>query len=453
MAAPNARILTILDFMKLTLKSILKPFAIVISLALLAAGCGGGGSASAPAQLVVWKVFEDTAHFQPLLQEFQKKYPNVRVTFVQKDVVGYEEELLNALASGKGPDIFSINNAWLPKYIDKLSPVSEKQWTFNDYKNTFVDVAVDDFTRDRRVYGAATYVDSLALYYNKDILGTNGIATPPRTWDELARDVQNITRQNQTGYFTRSGLAAGVSSQAPGGQVNRAEDIVYLFMLQKGAQAWSADGTRPVFNNSVVDASGRETHPAREALDFYTSFASPTSPNYSWNTRSDYSIDAFANSRAAFMINYSHARELVIQKASNLNFDIAQVPQPSLDNSEVNFANYWGEVVSRQSKYQTEAWNFLKTVTGKDVLDKYYAGRKLPSSRKDLIELQTSDPDIGVFAHENLTAKAFYRPDQPKFDAIMAKAIDGVVLQGMSVSEALSQAASQGSALAVPRSN
>lgn len=439
--------------MKLKLKSALKPFAVLTALSLLAAGCGGGGTAAKPAQLLVWKVFEDTTHFQPLLRAYQKAHPNVRVTFVEKSADNYQADLINALASGQGPDIFSINNAWLPQYVDKIAPTTEAQWTFNDYKNTFVDAVVNDFTRDRKIYGAATYVDSLALYYNKDLMGTAGIATPPRTWDELARDVQNLTRQNQTGYFSRSGIAAGLSSQAPAGQVNRAEDILYLFMLQKGGQGWSSDGTRPLFGSPATSPSGAQVYPAKEALEFYTSFANPTSPSYAWNTRSDYSIDAFSNGRAAFMINYSYARDLITKKASNLNFDIAPVPQPSLDGPEVNFANYWGEVVSKQSKYQKEAWDFLKTITSKDALDKYYAGHKLPSSRKDLIELQTSDPDIGVFAHANLTAKTFPRPDQEKVDAIMAKVIDDVVLRGISTDEAVSNAMSQSSALSVPRRN
>ncbi len=423
------------------------------AVALLAAGCGGGGTSSKPAELIVWKVFEDTTHFQPLLEEFRKKYPSVKVTLVEKDVENYQTELLNALASGTGPDVFSINNAWLPQYVDKVVPAPEAQWSFTDFKNTFVDTVVTDFTRDRQIYGAAISVDSLALYYNKSLLGSAGIAVPPKTWNELASDSQKLARQNLTGYFSRSGIAAGLSSQAPGGQVNRAEDIVYLFMLQQGAQAWSADGTRPLFNQTVSDGSGGQRSPATEALEYYTNFANANSQYYTWNTRSDYSIDAFANSRAAFMINYSYARDIIAQKAATLNYDIAPVPQPNLDDPKVNFANYWGEVVSKQSKNQTEAWNFVKTITTKDALDKYYAGRKVPSSRKDLVELQAADPDIGVFADANLTAKSFFRPDQAKFDAIMAKAIDNVTLRGWRPADALTDVVSQAAALAVPRRN
>ncbi len=52
----------------------------------------------------------------------------------------------------------------------------------------------------------------MALYYNKDILGTAGIATPPKTWDDLAVDARKITKQDQTGYFSRSGVAIGTNT-------------------------------------------------------------------------------------------------------------------------------------------------------------------------------------------------------------------------------------------------
>jgi ABC-type glycerol-3-phosphate transport system substrate-binding protein len=143
------------------------------------------------------------------------------------------------------------------------------------------------------------------------------------------------------------------------------------------------------------------------------------------------------------MINYSYARDLLQQKASNLNYDIATVPQQDLEGPVVNFSTYWAEVVSKQSKHQQEAWDFLKTITSKPALDKYAAARKLPSSRRDLIELQAIDPDIGVFANANLTAKSFYRPNQQKFDAIISNMIDDVTLRNMEPQEALSKASQQ----------
>lgn len=435
--------------MKLKLKnSRLGKLSILALVALILSGCGKPPAAK-PANLVIWSVFEDSSQFQPLLAYYQKKHPGATVSFVVKPVETYEDDLINALAVGKGPDIFTVNNAWLPKYLDKVVPAPAALWNYTDYKNAFVDVVVNDFVRDRKIYGTASYVDSLALYYNKDLLGSAGIATPPKTWDELQRDTQKLTRQTQLGYFNRSGVALGLSSTAPGGKIHRAEDLFYLFELQKGGQSWSPDGSTPLFGQPSLN--GISDQPAIDALNYFTSYSNPTSRNYTWNTKSDYSIDAFANGRAAMIIDYAYARQLIQQKASNLNFDVAPVPQPDLENPEVNFANYWGYVVSQQSKSTDAAWEFLKTISEKTALDQYYAVHKLPSSRKDLIELQTQDPDIGVFAHANLTAKNFFRPDQKKVDALISKMIDDVTLRGLDSATALGQALSQAGAVTIPR--
>ena len=394
-----------------------------------------------PVTLTFWNTFEDSQNLEPLFQAYTQQHPNVHIVYTKKNVETYETDLINALASGNGPDIFAINNSWLPKYLDKVVPATDSTITFNDYKNAFVDVVVSDFTKDRKIYGIPMAIDSLALYYNKDILGTAGIATPPKTWDELAQDVRQIKKQDSTGYFSRSGVAMGTNAN-----VNRAVDILYLLMLQQGTVPYASDGSYPQFSQSV-QKNGSNYSPSSEALSFYTSFANPYSPNYNWNSRSDYSIDSFANGRAAFLYSYSYTRQTLLQKSPNLNFDVTGVPQPNLDDPAVNYANYWGQVVSKQSKNSAVAWDFIKYLTSKAALDKYYSQNKLPSSRKDLISLQIQDPDIGVFANANLTAKSFYKPDQVKMDNIFGTMIDNIILKHLSVDTALSQASAQAATL------
>ncbi|MBI3232288.1 MAG: sugar ABC transporter substrate-binding protein [Candidatus Doudnabacteria bacterium] len=394
-----------------------------------------------PVVLTFWKTFEDSQNMQALFEAYRQKHPNVEIVYTKKNIENYEKDLLNALASGTGPDIFSINNAWLPGYLDKIAPVDEKAFSIKEYKDAFVDTAVEDFTEGGKIYGVPLSVDSLALYYNKDLLGTAGIAVPAKTWQELSDQVKQVTLKDSKGYFTRSAVPLGLSQN-----INRGVDIYYLFMLQLG---FKPDGLKSNFGSlSQTIQKGEQTFaPARDALDFYTSFANPKSTNYNWNSRSDYSIDAFVNGRSAYLYSYAYTQGTILQKAPNMRFDVAPAPQFSLDDPAVNFSNYWGEVVSKQSKNQAVAWDFLKFITSKEALDKYYAVHKQPASRKDLIELQIQDPDIGVFAAANLTAHSFDRPEQNKFDSIIGQVIDSVVLKGVSLDEAVSRAEQQVSTL------
>ena len=82
----------------------------------LAAGCFGGGGNQQPIELTVWKPFEEQEALSPIFESYRKLHPNVNFHYVKKDVATYENELVNALASGTGPDIFSIHNDWLPQY-------------------------------------------------------------------------------------------------------------------------------------------------------------------------------------------------------------------------------------------------------------------------------------------------------------------------------------------------
>lgn len=409
----------------------------------MSASCfgGGGGQQNGDVVLTVWKTFEDSETLQPLFDAYTQKHPNVQIVYSKKNVENYEKDLLNALAAGNGPDIFSIHNSWLPKYADKAEPASDQVFTLRDFKDAFVDVVAQDFTKDSKIYGVALSVDSLALFYNKDLLGSSGIATPPKTWTELVTQVAKIKKQDRNGYFTRSGVAIGTNTN-----VNRAVDILSLFMLQQGVVAYDKEGANPLFAQSI-ERKGVTYSPGLLGLAFYTSFANPTTANYNWNYSSDYSIDAFVNGRTAYLYSYAYTRKTIAQKAPNLNYDVAQVPQPNLEDPTVNFANYWGEVVSKQSKNKEWAWDLLKFISNKDQLSAYYAQDKKPSSRRDLIELQIPDSEIGVFAAANLTAKSFYKPDQVIVDNIFGQMIDNVVLRGVSAQDALDQAEQQASTI------
>lgn len=414
----------------------------VVSVGLLSAGCNPDPP-DAEVTIKIWKPFVDNDKMGVIIQAYKKTHPKVTIEYTKKNIENYESDLLNALAAGTGPDIFSINNTWLPEYLDKITPAPESLYTVRDYKEQFVDVVANDLIRDNKIYGTAMWVDSLGLYYNKDLLGTAGIATPPKTWDHLARDVRRIKTQDSTGYFTRSGVAIGNYEN-----VNRAQDIVYLMMMQAGASMWSTDGRSPQFANSL-QRNGQTFSPGVLGVDFYTSFANPSRENYTWNSDSDYSVDAFANGRVAYLYGYSYTRQQIEAKAPNLNYDVANVPQYDLSQPNVNYATYYAEVVSKQSDsaVQKAAWDFLKFATSKEALDAYYAKDKQPSSRRDLIPVQTSDLDIGVFAHANLTAKSFPKYDEEKFDAIFVEVINGVLLGGQTVQNALSRAQTQAGAL------
>lgn len=389
--------------------------------------------------LIWWKTFEDSGNVQDFISDYIATHKNVTINFVKKDATTYEQDLVNAIAAGNGPDIFSIHNDWLPEHIDKMAPVPDKEMSLRTYKDSFVDVATSDFVKDNKIYAVPLSIDVLALYYNKDILGSLNISQPPATWPELVSDVQKITKVSQSGGFMRSGIAMGTSSN-----VNRAVDLLNLLMLQNGTQFYTPDYNAASFDQQQTPSGSNESfNPGAMALAFYTQFANPSKVSYTWNTKSDLGLDAFTQGKVAMMLGYQYMEASIRAKAPSLNWDVAPVPQAGDMVNRVNFANYWGEGVSKASKNSAIAWNFLNFISQKSELNKYYAKRKLVSSRKDILPDQVTDTEIGAFAENALTAKSVYKKDANLFESVFLKMIDDVILRSIAPEDALHNAVQQ----------
>src|SRR3989344_8781007 len=176
--------------------------AILVLLVILglvfSSGSKGPKQSGEQINLIWWKTFEDNESVADLISQFQSFNKNVTVTFVKKNAEDYEAELVDAIASGRTPDIFSIHNDWLPKHVDKLAPAPENLMSTRAYKETFVDAAAVDFITDNKIYAIPLSVDVLVLYYNKNILNSAGVLVP-KTWPELVSVVEKITRQSRPG--------------------------------------------------------------------------------------------------------------------------------------------------------------------------------------------------------------------------------------------------------------
>jgi len=387
--------------------------------------------------LVIWGVFDDKDIFEPIISNFRKENKNFNIKYIKQPSQTYEQDLVNALAAGRGPDIFMIHNTWLPKHFSKLYPAPRDLFLIKEYKNNFVDVVYDDFTKDNLIYAVPLYVDTLALFWNKDIFNSVGLPEPPKTWDELVNLIPLIVKKNEFGEIIRPAVALGTAKN-----ISRSTDILSLLMLQNGTKMVDLSRKEATFDEPI-NVNGRASYSGEDALRFYTDFANPLKSIYSWNNQMHFSIDAFAENNLAMMFNYSYQIEALKNKNPNLNFGIAPMLQLKDTPKIINFANYWGFGVSVQSQYAPEAWQFLKFLSQKENLYQYLQDAHRPSSRRDLISIQKNDPNLGIFAAQALSAKSWYQIDNTVIENIFADMIESVVGGSLQYGDALKKAADQ----------
>lgn len=405
----------------------------IASLSLLGLGCRrpeSVGGDNLNTELVVWGLWQDSAQMQPLVDAFEEQF-GVTVTYRKHaGIATYEQDLLQALAEGRGPDVFVIHHTWPESRRGIMSPAPTDIIDTRALNEEFVEVVGEDVVRDGSIWALPTSVDTLAMYYNRDLFNAAGISTPPATWTDFQSVVERLTRVSRTGTIQQSGAAIGTASN-----VNRAGDIVQLLLLQSGLAILDQD-------DNTVDLANDT---AERALTFYTDFANKAKRVYTWNPQADFSIDAFAESETAIMFNYSYHLPTVRAKNPRLNFAIAPVPQIAGSSTESfrTFAAYWPFAVSNSSRNSRTAWTFIRFMTNTNAAQTLNQAQRVPPARRDSVPLFNRDPDLGVFAEQSLTARSWPRSDQSAADQIFNTMIDSVVQGAATIPDALKRAEDQ----------
>lgn len=388
-----------------------------------------GIGASTQRTITVWGLWHESRNLRDIIKAFSDQ-TGTKVQYKKiASVAAYERELLSALAEGRGPDVFVIHHTWVDGKRGILAAAPNSIVDPRAVQDEFVDVVAKDVVRDGQVYALPVSVDTLAMYYNKDLFNAAGIAKPPETWTDFQRMVEKLTTVNRLGTIQQSAAAIGTAEN-----VNRAPDIVQLLMMQSGLPIINERG-----NVDVSNADGERS------LAFYTDFANRGKKVYTWNLQQDFSIDAFAEGDTAVMFNYSYHIPTIRAKNPRLNFGIAHMPQiaGSAVENHSNFAAYWPYAVANASTSPNAAWQFVRFVSSQSAADDINTSHTTPPAlRSSVIESQR-DPELGVFADQALTAKSWSRPDIAAADSIFNQAIDDVVTGASTANEALRRAEDQ----------
>jgi ABC-type glycerol-3-phosphate transport system substrate-binding protein len=451
--------------MKQKILSCLLAFATTV-LPFIFSGCGANPGPKYQMELEVWGVFDDSDFFSKINQEYKRRNPQIkeiRYKKISSIYADYEKELFDAIASGKGPDVFFFSNTWLSQHQNKITPMPDSENNLATFKENFVDVAYADFVKDGQIYAMPLDCDTLALYYNKDLLNQAGIANPPKTWEELAGQISQLTKIDSYGNISQSAIALGRSKKP--GDINRASDVLMLLMLQGGAKMFDTRTGQAAFDK-YTDSSN---NPGVSALEFYTQFSLGSSDFYTWNSKMDYSIDSFRYGKTAMMINYSYWADRFKKTDPKLDFDVAPVLQLDTAN-QVNFANYWGLAATKNKELPTfsanskntytnndriaESWKYIQYVTEKpqagatfDPTAQYIENSKKAPARRDLIEKNKSQVFWKIFADQALTAKSWPQPEADAVEDIFTDMIDDTVNGRSTAMDAVQTGASRVNAL------
>lgn len=247
--------------------------ALLATLALLPAACGGGATtptassanppapgatdapaatSAAPVELTMWMGLtppppesEAFAYLslKSLIDEYTKLHPNVQVTMEYVDSDLALEKMTVALQGDKQPDIsyqYGSNMpqiAQAPKVVDLTERVKEPAFGWEDF---FPGERIAA-TVDGRVLGVPALVDNLAVVYNKDLFKAAGVPEPGPdwTWDDLRAAAKAISKPAEKVF--------GMAFPATASETMVWQNVALLWAA--GGDILSPDNKKAVFNS------------------------------------------------------------------------------------------------------------------------------------------------------------------------------------------------------------
>jgi len=393
--------------------------------------------------LTFYGLYDNSDIYDPIIQSFESSHPGTTIVyrkFVDPDE--YLDLIINELAEGEGPDIFLMHNTWFPKHYKKLTPAPVNIVTPDVFRDLFVEITANDLIIPdpdgvEQVWGLPMYVDTLALYFNKDhyedAIPSRG--KPASTWEGVQNDVTLLNKEDKSfERFERAAIALGRDDN-----ILRTFDTFMMLLLQYKVDFYNEDLTKVNFDKDPN---------ALKALELLTSFSLPSKKNYSWNkylsdaNSAEKEITTFAKGKVSTILGYSYTYNDIITEINRLKSlgegtididsvrinEIPQVfdPETSAETREA-YASYFVPSVSRTSEYPDLAWEFLATLVQNENLTYFNEKTHRPSASRSLISTQSADPIYGVFASQVGYAASIPMIDTDVYKEIVDSGIEDIL--------------------------
>ncbi|MBI5139961.1 MAG: extracellular solute-binding protein [Candidatus Vogelbacteria bacterium] len=358
------------------------------------------------------------------------------LVYKEKRANTFDAELVSALASGKGPDLFLIPSREIVRESNKIAKIAYEKLSERQFKDTFVDES-SLFLTDGGILALPFYSDPLIMYWNKDILSSSGVPAAPKKWSEFLDIAEKITVSSRIGNITQATVAMGGYRN-----VLNAKEILATLFMQAGDPIVKRDtsekrSTGPI---AIDQTFAEDPGIVPSGVRFYNSFSNPANKNYSWNSELPISKNAFQSGILGIYFGFASDYNQIKLANPHLNFDVGPVPQRDLAQTRITYGELYGLAIAKNTKNFGGAFAVVNTLTGVDASKAWSDALYLPSARRDILQDGTRDGVMSVFYNSAIMARSWLDPDPEETGAIFKELIESI-LSGVKTEESATKSA------------
>jgi len=292
-----------------------------------------------------------------VVEAFRRKHPEIKVRTLLSGPDALQHVSIYC-AGGKCPDVLM---AWEFTYsglaergvlLDLNTMLSRDKMFATVLKADSVPSLYETFTYNGGQYALPEQWSGNYLFYNKTLFAEAGVHPPPGRWDETWRfddfldAAKALTKRDRSDRVTQWGF---VDTWAP-------YYSALLFGMNNGVP-WSKPRMNPTHLNF--------DHPAFiEGIQFYADLANRhrVAPTAS-EAQSMATTDLFTSGHAAMALG-GHWRYQTLDRANDLDFDIAVLPVGPKGHAARSNIGTTGLAIAASSPRKKQAWEFLKFAAG-----------------------------------------------------------------------------------------
>lgn len=392
---------------------------------------GGDTGPSLGSRVVIWGTVSQSA-FDSVLKPLREEYDEYRVvSYVQFDERTFDDELINALAEGRGPDVLFLPHDRLVQHRNKLQPIPYESFPVRDFRNNYIDGS-EIFLLPDGMYAVPVAVDPLMLYWNRDLLSSFGFISPPASWEQIVGELvpQTVARDNNRN-ITRSPLAFGEYRN-----VRNAYSVLSLLLIQGGSSLVTETerGYQVGLNTSMTG----DTAPLTSALSFYAGFANPANALYTWNRSLPEDRSHFLAERLLLYFGHGSEARSVASQNPNLNFDIAEVPQGAASSLRRSYATFYGFSLLRSSSNQAGSYTVMTQLAAPAIAHTLTQSLGMAPAHRSTLMTGSNDRYGRLIYSSAVVARGWLNPDKRATDGVFTTAIEDILANRARPSESAS---------------
>lgn len=307
-----------------------------------------------------WGSESEISIMKPLISEFEKKNPDVKVDFMHIPQ-NYFQKIHLLFASNTAPDVIFINNQYLPVYVN--AGVLEKLDGYDFELDKFYKKSLLALSVNKSLYAIPRDVSNLVIFYNKDIFYKTGTKLPNDNWtlDEFLQVAIKLSHPPEI---------FGISFEE--------EPLFYLpYIMAYGG--WTRVDVDNFFNNDVLN-----NPKIKQGLAFYSDLRNKyhVAP-YKHEVGSATMAQLFLQGKLAMHLS---GRWLVPKYRSEATFDWDVVEFPHSSNGIKSFspldASGWS--LSRYSKNKEQSIRLIKFLSSTYAIKKMCESGLIVPARVDV---------------------------------------------------------------------